>query len=165
MPTASTTCWTTTKDNDPVYVPKDAGDITLADPADYPSARARSSRQEPCLPRQRGRLLERNSCRQPWISFLNARLTKVLPTGRGRRSSFRSTCSTPCTCSIPDWGVVRFTIHHFRTGPTGRVSLLELVGYDVAHGRGVYRVLEPQFRQVDSDGSRWRLRLSTRYVF
>jgi hypothetical protein len=45
------------------------------------------------------------------------------------------------------------------------VSLLELVGYDVERGRGVYNVLAPLFRQVDSESSRWRLRLSARYTF
>jgi hypothetical protein len=45
------------------------------------------------------------------------------------------------------------------------VSLLQLVGYDVEHARGVYHVLPPRFRQIDAESSRWRVRLSARYTF
>ena len=151
-------------DNDPVYLPKDPGDITLADPADYPRLDA-IIREESCLSRQRGRLLERNSCRQPWIGFLNARLTKVLPAGRGHAVQLSIDLFNALHLLDSDWGLIRFTSTGSGTGSFGRVGLLELVGYDVEQGRGVYRVLEPQFRQVDPEGSRWRLRLSTRYTF
>lgn len=43
--------------------------------------------------------------------------------------------------------------------------LLELAGYDVAEGRGVYRWLRPAARAVDPEGSRWRMQLGARYVF
>jgi hypothetical protein len=39
------------------------------------------------------------------------------------------------------------------------------VAYDIEQSRGVYRLLAPRFRQVDPGFSRWRLRLSARYVF
>ena len=153
-----------TKDNDPVYVPKDAGDITLADPADYPRLE-RIIQQEPCLQRQRGRLLQRNSCRQPWVSFLNARLTKVLPTARGQALELTADVFNLLNLVNGGWGLVRFTAGEPETGGFGKVSLLKLVGYDVEHGRGVYNVLAPRFRQIDAESSRWRVRLSARYTF
>jgi hypothetical protein len=153
-----------TNDNDPVYVPKDAGDITLANPADYP-ALEEIIRREPCLRRQRGRLLERNSCRQPWFTSLDARLTKVLPTTHGQSLELSTDVFNLLNLLDRDWGLVRFNFEDFGTGSFGRVSLLELVGYDVEHGRGVYNVLAPHFREVDSEGSRWRLRLNARYTF
>ena len=153
-----------THDNDPIYVPKDAGDITLADPANYP-ALERIIRRESCLQRQRGRLLERNSCRQPWINSLNVRLTKVLPTAHGQSLELSADVFNFLNLLDRDWGLVRFNFEDFGTGSFGRVSLLELVGYDVEHGRGVYNVLAPHFRQVDPESSRWRLRLSARYTF
>jgi hypothetical protein len=153
-----------TNDNDPVYVPKDAGDITLANPADYP-ALERIIRRESCLRRQRGRLLERNSCRQPWFTSLDARLTKVLPTTHGQSLELSADVFNLLNLLDRDWGLARFNFEDFGTGSFGRVSLLELVGYDVEHGRGVYNVLAPHFRQVDPEGSRWRLRLSARYTF
>ena len=51
--------------NDVVYVPRDAGDITLEDPASFARLDA-LIRRDPCLQHQRGQLLERNSCRNPW---------------------------------------------------------------------------------------------------
>lgn len=153
-----------TNDNDPVYVPKDAGDITLADPAEYATL-DRMIRGDACLSRQRGRLFERNSCRQPWLGFLNARLTKVLPASHGHTLQLSVDLFNLLHLVDSDWGLLRFTGSTSGTGSFGRVSLLELVGYDQVHRRGVYRVLEPLFRQVDPEGSRWRIRLSTRYTF
>jgi hypothetical protein len=153
-----------TNDNDPVYVPKDAGDITLANPADYP-ALERIIRREPCLRRQRGRLLERNSCRQPWFTSLDARLTKVLPTAHGQSLELSADVFNLLNLLDRDWGLVRFNFEDSGSGSFGRVNLLELVGHDVEHGRGVYNVLAPHFRQVDPEGSRWRLRLNARYTF
>jgi hypothetical protein len=153
-----------TRDNDPVYVPKDPGDITLANPADY-SRLARIIRQESCLRRQRSRLLQRNSCRQPWVGFLNARLTKILPTAHRQALELSADVFNLLNLVDGQWGLVRFTAEDTGTGGLGRVSLLKLVGYDVEHGRGVYKVLAPRFRQIDAESSRWRVRLSARYMF
>ena len=153
-----------TRDNDPIYVPKDAGDITLADPASYPELE-RIIRRESCLQKQRGRLLERNSCRQPWINSLDVRLTKVLPTAHGQSLQLSADVFNFLNLLDGDWGLFRFNFEDFGAGSFGRVSLLELVGYDAEHGRGVYNVLAPHFRQVDAESSRWRLRLSARYTF
>lgn len=146
-------------DNDPIYVPRNAGDITLIDPAQYPTLH-RIIQQEPCLARQRGRLMDRNGCRQPWINLLNARVTKMFPTVHGQSLELSTDLFNLLSLIDHDWGQVRFTVEDFGTGSLGKVSLLELVGYDKKHGRGVYNLLTPHFRQVDPGASRWRLRLS-----
>src|SRR5207245_3905948 len=69
--------------NDIVYVPRDSSDIALAAPVDW-GALSRFIESESCLRRQRGRIAERNSCRNPWFGTLNARLTKALPTVPGQ---------------------------------------------------------------------------------
>ena len=61
--------------NDVVYVPKDASDITLADPSKF-AALDKFIRTDPCLQSQRGRLMERNSCRDPWVHETTAQLSK-----------------------------------------------------------------------------------------
>jgi hypothetical protein len=152
------------QDNDPVYVPRDATDVTLENPDDFPRLE-QIIRQESCLRRQRGRLLERNSCRQSWISFLNVRLTKVLPSARGQSLQLSVDAFNVLNLVDKDWGLLRFTSGEGGTGGLARVPLLQLVAYDGEHARGVYRLLAPQFRQVDADFSRWKLRLSARYVF
>ena len=71
------------RNNDPVYVPLDANDITLIEPADYAKL-DEVIRSTPCLRAQRGQLVQRNSCRSGWNGRLDARLTKVLPTTGGQ---------------------------------------------------------------------------------
>ena len=151
-----------TGDNDPVYVPKDAGDITLANPAEYGTL-DRIIRRESCLQRQRGRILERNSCRQRWINSLDVRLTKMLPTANGQSLELSADIFNFLNLLDGNWGLQRFTFQELGTGSFGRVSLLRLEGYDPEHGRGIYSVLKPHFQEIDPEASRWRLRLSARY--
>jgi outer membrane receptor protein involved in Fe transport len=148
--------------NDPVYLPKSASDITLADPAEYAALDSLIEAQ-PCLQRQRGRLMERNSCRQPWFSELDARLTKVLPAVRGQSLELSVDCFNLLNLLDRGWGLARSISGD--DGGFGQMRLLELEQYDDAHGRGVYHVLQPSLRQIDQAQSRWRLRLSARYTF
>src|SRR3989454_647261 len=84
--------------NDPVYVPRNRADIAMdgngsggsqvgfGTTAQQDSAYAILDAfitTEDCLRENRGTLQPRNSCRNPWTNFLNARLTKVIPTVRG----------------------------------------------------------------------------------
>jgi TonB dependent receptor. len=146
--------------NDPVYLPKAAGDITLADPTDYPRLDSLIQVQ-PCLRRQRGHLMERNSCRQPWFSELDARLTKVLPTARGQSLELSVDCFNLLNLLDRSWGLARF----ISGDGFAQTRLLQLDGYDDALGRGIYHLLRPGLREVDQARSRWRLRLSARYTF
>ena len=107
-----------TQDNDPIYVPKDADDITLVNPADYPLL-DRIIRREPCLRRQRGRLPERNSCRQLWVNSLDVRLAKVLPTGHGQSLEVTTDVFNLLNLLDHDWGLVRSIFEEFGTGDSG----------------------------------------------
>jgi hypothetical protein len=153
------------RNNDPVYVPLDAGDITLDDPADY-ARLDQYIQKEGCLQAQRGRLLQRNSCRNPWINRLDARLSKLLPTGRGQAVEFTADLFNLLNFIDHDWGQVRQAMEA-NGGTTfgNRLSLIELVGYDAANSRGIYHVLTPRPREVQVDLSRWRMQLSARYTF
>jgi hypothetical protein len=150
--------------NDAVYVPKGAGDITLTDPADYPRLDS-IVQHEPCLSQQRGRLLRRNSCRQPWFNALDARFTKVVPAFRGHALELSADLFNVLSLLDSDWGALRITSGSFFTGGADRVALLQLTGYDGANGRGRYDVLTPELRHIVADASRWSLRFSARYRF
>jgi len=151
--------------NDPVYVPRNAADITLDDPADYPRL-DQYIQAEGCLRAQRGRILERNSCRNPWINRLDGRLTKVLPTHRGQWVQITVDLFNLLNFIDHDWGQVQHTMEESGGVPNGnRVSLLRLVGYDVVNSRGTYHVLDPRRHELDVDGTRWRMQLSARYTF
>jgi hypothetical protein len=145
--------------NDVVYLPKDAGDITLADSAAFP-ALDRLIRSQPCLRRQRGRLMERNSCRDPWVHQTSARVAKRFRLAD--RRSFEVTADLVNLLSFldGDWGRVRQTAKQ-----SGNVELMNLVGYDAPNARGVYELLPVAVRDVDVEASRWRLQLGATVSF
>jgi carboxypeptidase family protein len=83
--------------NDPIYVPRDArdtaeiefsGDSTGADTSATARQRRESAQRNgfeqliqhtPCLRRQRGQIMQRNSCREPWSSTTMASLRQEVP--------------------------------------------------------------------------------------
>jgi hypothetical protein len=150
------------RNNDPAYVPRDASDITLADPLDWPVLDS-IIRTDSCLERQRGHLVERNSCRSPWIHDTRARLTAALPLTRGQRIEVSADLFNMLNFLDSDWGRARQQAQDF-----GNAFLLERLGYDQANARGVYGVVADgplAIRALDQTRSRWRLQLSARYVF
>jgi carboxypeptidase family protein len=153
--------FTDARGNDPLYVPRDASDITLVDPTEWTILDS-IIRSDACLERQRGRLVERNSCRSPWIHDTRARLTTVLPLVRGQRLELSADLFNLLNFLDGDWGWVRQGVQDF-----GVATLADLVGYDQANGRGVYQVDRSalDIRGLDPGRSRWRFQLSARYVF
>jgi hypothetical protein len=141
--------------NDPMYVPRDAADITLAEPAQWETL-DRYIRSRPCLREQRGQLLRRNSCRDPWVSIMNARLSKVVPTTGGQSIELIADLFNVLNLFDRDWAVRRAI-------PDTRI--LELVGYDAVNGRGIYvfDTRDPNVR--DNEATRWRMQLGARYTF
>ena len=144
--------------DDIAYVPKDSSDIALASPADWGTLN-RFIESEPCLRRQRGRIAERNSCRNPWFGTLNARLSKAFPTVRGQSLELTADVYNLLNLINRQWGQYRVT-----TGEV-RAPLLRLVGYDASAGRGIYRLQLPGLRQIQDLASRWQMELGVRYVF
>jgi hypothetical protein len=141
--------------NDPVYVPRNAADITLADPGQW-EALDSYIRSQPCLREQRGQLLRRNSCRNPWVSLMNARLSKVLPTTRGQSVELIADLFNVLNFLDGEWAVRR---------GIGGTAILALVGYDPVHQRGIYvfQTRNPNVRDLES--TRWRMQLGARYTF
>ena len=75
-----------TNTNDPIYVPRsafDASEIRFggseAEVASQQSAFESLIDRTSCLRRQRGRVLERNSCREPWSNTTIASLRQTIP--------------------------------------------------------------------------------------
>ena len=148
--------------NDIMYVPRDSSDITLFVRSSAVEDWSRLDafiEQRDCLREQRGRIMARGSCRNGWLSMLNARATTLLPVARGR-SDLEIMIDI---INLPNlfnsrWGLQR----GMTTGPS--VSLLGLAGWDEAKGRGKYRVPKlPNAGLVDDASSRWRVQLGARY--
>jgi len=144
--------------NDIVYVPRDSLDIALRNPADWVTL-DRYIESEPCLRRQRGRILARNSCRSPWFGTLNARLTKAFPTLSGQSLELTADVYNVLNLVNRRWGQSRVTTRD------PWVPMLQLAGYDASAGRGIYRLQLPGLRQIQDLASRWQMELSVRYVF
>jgi hypothetical protein len=138
---------------DAVYVPRDSLDITLTNPADW-SALDAFIRQVPCLHEQRGRILERNSCRNPWFGTLSARVTKAFPAMRGQSLELSADVYNLLNLINPEWGLSRYD------GLTFGTDLVNLTGYDPTNGRGTYLYRPPPRGQVDDFASRWQMELS-----
>lgn len=146
--------------NDVVYVPRDASDINLAEPAEYAELDT-FIRAEPCLRAQRGRLLKRNSCRDPWVHETQARLSKRFGLADQRALEVTADLFNVLNFVDSDWGLVRQTV-----GAEGnRVALLGLIGYDDPNGRGVYELAPVSRRQIDVEASRWRVQLGATLSF
>jgi hypothetical protein len=141
--------------NDPVYVPRDAADITLANPAQWDSLDA-YIRSRGCLQNQRGQLMRRNSCRNPWVTLMNVRLSKVLPTARGQFIELIADVFNVLNFFDADWGARR---------STAGTAILNLVGYDEARGRGIYDFSPRDPSRRDDEATRYRVQLGARYTF
>jgi hypothetical protein len=146
--------------NDIVYVPRNAGDISLLRPSDYARLDAFVEQQR-CLREQRGRIMARGSCRNGWLGVLNARLTQVVSVPRGQHVEITGDVLNVLNLINARWGRYR----DVTTGPS--LTLLRLAGWDVVNERAVYDVPPklPARGLVDDATSRWRVQLGTRYRF
>jgi len=154
--------------NDIVYVPAQAssgGDVVLGTRDDeghfIPASQVTYQKldafidHEPCLRNQRGTIMRRNSCRNPWVNNTSARLSKVFPTLRGQTVELSLDVFNLLHLLDSEWGVGRGVEH---------TSLLRLVGYDADNGRGIYTVQIPRLGVRDFD-ARWRMQLGAKYSF
>ena len=154
--------------NDLFYVPRDASDITLAVPADWDRLNAFIVSEE-CLRDQRGQIMERGSCRNPWQKFVDLRLGKVIPTLSGQSLQITADVFNFLNLVNKEWGINRETAFF------EQVSLLTMstTAYDTrgtttqSDDRGVYTVpsVLPALRRAVVGSSRWRIQLGGKYTF
>lgn len=144
--------------NDPVYVPRNTADIALATPGDSTALFARIN-AEPCLRNNQGHLLPRNSCRNPWTNFLNARLVKVIPTVSGQSLELSMDIFNLLHLVNRDWGQIR------QTSGFENANLLRQTGYQTANQRGIYALSIPTLNFPSQTASRWRVQLGGKYIF
>ena len=145
--------------NDPIYVPRDSTDISLKTPGDWATLN-KYINSDPCLKSARGTLMVRNTCRGPWQSFLNARVSKIIPTTGGQSFELSLDIFNLPNLLSSSWGVVKSTTL-FEDQP-----ILNQTGYDVNNQRGQYTLMNMTgLNAVQAASSRYRLLLSGRYTF
>jgi hypothetical protein len=164
--------------NDPVYVPRsalDPAEIVFSgistDPGADNSAAAQAARiasqrnaleqfmlGTPCLRRQRGHILERNSCREPWTQTTAASLRQMVPLGE-RVVEVQLDVFNVLNLLHSSWGRRRLA----------NPVLLEQVGETVGTSgqqEPVFRFSEPSARwSIDPVESAFQLQLGLRYRF
>lgn len=149
-----------TQSNDLAYVPLNPTDISLTNPDAY-SALDAFIESERCLRDQRGRVMQRSSCRNPAVQRVDARLSTPISFGGGRSFELSADFFNLPNMLNGNWGLIRETSN--REG----VSLLSVAGWDAAANRPRYTVpsVLPSRRHVLVDDSRWRIQLGGRYIF
>ncbi len=155
------------RNNDIIYVPRDASDFTGDGASDFDDFNALIN-AEPCLRNARGSIPKRNSCRNPWRTRLDANIR--VSVGRfigGRRHNLTLVADVFNLLNLlnSDWGVVK-TVSFNETR-----NALQLRGYDAANDRGIYRYRGPSIedgkpqRSINDLASRWRAQIGLRYDF
>jgi hypothetical protein len=147
--------------NDMFYIPRDASDITMygATPAASYDSLANFINSQSCMRNQRGQIMERNSCRNPWINQVNARLQKVIPTFRGQMMQFSLDVFNLLNLLDSQWGLVK------QTSAFEGQSMVRLRGWDPLYNRGIYSLALPTLNRVDINASVWRIQLGGKYIF
>jgi outer membrane receptor protein involved in Fe transport len=149
--------------NDLPYVPlADGSDITLADPSQLADLNAFIDSQS-CLAKSRGKLLERNSCRNAWSNLVNARLATSVPLMGGQRVELSWDIFNVLNMFDKEWGAFK-QVSAFEEGP----SFLRAAGYDVANNRPIYNFSPPSSIErtvLGPNSSRWRMQFGAKYSF
>lgn len=150
--------------NDLLYVPRTADDISLIAPAAF-AALDRYIEGEDCLRQQRGRVMARNSCRNPFTTRLDARIARTFLFGRAQQVELLVDVFNLPNLLNRQWGLVRDAT----TSET--LELIDVRGWDTARNRPLYAVRVDAGAELRSplrltvDQSRWRMQLGARYSF
>jgi hypothetical protein len=101
-----------TSADDPIYVPRNATDpseIVFAgsDSMSQAAAFEKFIRETPCLARQRGTILARNSCRAPWVNTSNLSVRQSLPAIGGHAASIELEAFNVLNLLNRSWGLLQ----------------------------------------------------------
>jgi len=150
-----------TSANDPIYVPRDTHDPSEIEFSGGNAAQADAFEQfirdTPCLRRQRGTILARNSCTGPWVNTSNASLRQSLQAIGRRDLSLQLEVFNVLNLLNSSWGLFRVpnTVLLQQVGQTSGASPHPVFVFDAATARSSTRNAE----------SGYQLQLSLRYSF
>ena len=142
--------------NDRAYV---GTDLAFASPAEQAQFEELLDSNE-CLREQLGRIVTRNSCRNPWFHSLDLRVAKELRTLPGQSAEFVVDVFNVLNGLNSDWGQWMGVFGNNQ-------ELLDVARYDAAAGRNVYNVNET-FGDTDPlgfDPFQFQVQLGVRYRF
>ncbi|HEY8174510.1 MAG TPA: TonB-dependent receptor, partial [Gemmatimonadaceae bacterium] len=151
-----------TSANDPIYVPRNANDPAEivfggSDAATQAAAFEKFISDTPCLRRQRGSIVVRNSCRSPWVNTTNASLRQSLQTIRGHDVSLQVEVFNLLNLLNSSWGLLRLP----------NATILQHVGQTPAPGSQPVFHFDAASAGTNTQNieSGYQLQLSLRYNF
>ena len=148
-----------TNANDPIYVPRDATNASeiMFDSAGQGEAFEQFIRSTPCLQRQRGSIVARNSCRGAWVSTSNASLRQSLQEIRGHDVSLQVEVFNLLNLLHSSWGLFKVPNDRIleQKGETSIAPFQPVFHFNAASVRSSTQNLE----------SGYQLQLSLRYRF
>jgi hypothetical protein len=147
--------------DDPIYVPRNA-----TDPSEIvfsgPDSVAQGSDFEgfindtPCLRRQRGRIVARNSCRGPWVNTSSLSLRQSLPRVGGHSASIQLEVFNLLNLLHPSWGMLQVP----------NPWILQYAGQTSGATPQPKFTFDPsRIRSAQNAESGYQLQLSLRYAF
>ncbi|HEY5545551.1 MAG TPA: carboxypeptidase regulatory-like domain-containing protein [Gemmatimonadaceae bacterium] len=120
----------------------------------------------PCLRDQRGRILARNSCKQPFLNQVDVAIRQTVPSVRGQRLSLQADITNFGNLLSKNWGQARVT----EASSNSNVPILTHVGMSssnptVAIPIVQFNVNQKEYIVGNFASNFWRFQLSARYSF
>jgi hypothetical protein len=161
--------------NDLIYVPRNVFDNQEiqfravnngATVAQQQEAFERYIQNSPCLREQRGRILQRNSCKQPFLNQVDVAIRQTIPSVRGQRLSLQADITNFGNLLNKNWGQQRVT----EASSNSNVPILTHVGQTSSNPFFAIPIVQFNVNQkeyiVGNFASNfWRFQLSARYSF
>ena len=172
--------------NDPIYVPKnalDANEIRIGTGSGTAFALNQAEAQilenfikaQPCLDRQRGQIMARNSCAGPWQQRLDVSVRQTLPEVRGQKLTLQLDIFNFANVLNKDWGRVKFPVQSLfnnqqlfnqsgRTAGPLNQSMSNLT-LNSAIRSAMVNTGSPFSQNPNSAGNNYQMQLTLRYSF
>jgi len=170
--------------NDLIYIPRNAFNTTeirfrnitgtvngvantiITSIAQQQAAFEQYIKDSPCLSSQRGRILARNSCKQPFLNQVDLAIRQTIPSLRGQRLSLQADITNFGNLINEKWGQARVT----EASGNSNVPILTHVGQTssnptVATPIVQFNVNQKEYVVGNFASNFWRFQLSARYSF
>ena len=172
--------------NDPLYIPRNARDTTdirvgfgsgTAFTVNSDSARAAAQAFEnfiasqDCLNDQRGKIMERNSCRSPWQNRLDVAIRQTIPSIRGQRLMVQLDIVNFLNLLNKDWGQIELpsASQNFPQQPVLRQQGRTAGALNQSMSNFTFEALPrtngPFFKDQNNQNNFYRMQLTLKYSF
>jgi outer membrane receptor for ferrienterochelin and colicin len=161
--------------NDLIYIPRDVFNTSEiqfravtngATVAEQQAAFEQYIDNSPCLSEQRGQILKRNSCKQPFLNQVDVAIRQTIPSVGGQRLSLQADITNFGNLLNKNWGQARVT----EASSNSNVPILTHVGMTnsdptVAVPIVQFNVNQKEYIVGNFASNFWRFQLSARYSF